>query len=152
MITLSVVGGFIVAAYGFQASTVGYAQAVEGIERRSAEGLEDRATHAEHTFKAGVLRIGNRTPYPLRVVLHRRSGDSASEIPAHWDFAPGEGGRAGLIVSLQEREPLVVHPGDVIVAFAIDGSRRYWGPNVVSETVAPFWNESDRSWTMILQP
>ena len=179
VVVLSVAGGIIVGGEGFQpipvgAQTVGIDGPSEDNQPSVAEnrdckdlnttgerdadcpdlaiGAEDGRSKPEEIAREGILRIGNRTPYPLRVVLHRRSGIDSSDIPAHWDFAPGEGGSAGLIMSLKEREPLVVRPGDVIVAFAIDGSRRYWGPNVVSETVAPFWNESDRSWTMILQP
>ncbi|WP_017325893.1 hypothetical protein [Synechococcus sp. PCC 7336] len=124
-----------------------------------AEGQEPPPTAAESdetaaiSIKEGLLRVGNRTPFPLRVVvLARNVPENPSNIPAHWDFAPGEGGSEGLTLSLKEKEPLVVGPGDIIVAFTIDGSRRYWGPNVVDETIAPFWNSSDRSWTMILQP
>ena len=115
--------------------------------------LEPSDEVAASSIKEGLLRVGNRTPYPLRViVLTRNVPENPSNVPAHWDFAPGEGGSEGLALSVKEREPLLVSPGDIVVAFAIDGSRRYWGPNVVDETLAPFWNSSDRSWTMILQP
>ena len=121
-------------------------------ERGTTETETEEAI-ANTDLRDGFLRVGNRTPYPLRVVvLVRDVTNNPSNIPAHWDFAPGEGGSEGLALSLRDREPLVVGPGDIIVAFSIDGSRRYWGPNVVDETLAPFWNSSDRSWTMILQP
>lgn len=121
-----------------------------------AQELDDRDLTKQKDIdelaeQQGILRVGNRSTHPLRVVLHRRNRSSGAS-PAHWDFEPGEGGSNGLTLSLNQQEPLMVQPGDVIVAFAIDGSRRYWGPNVIAETVAPYWNESDRSWTMILQP
>lgn len=100
--------------------------------------------------RTGGLRVGNRTPFPIRVVLLQRR--NPQPVPVHWDFAPGEGGSEGLLLSVQEREPLQLTPGDVIVAFALDGSRRYWGPNVVDETLAPFWEENAKAWTMIIQP
>ncbi len=100
--------------------------------------------------RTGGLRVGNRTPFPIRVVLLQRR--NPQPVPVHWDFAPGEGGSEGLVLSVQEREPLQLTPGDVIIAFALDGSRRYWGPNVVDETLAPFWDADTRVWTMIIQP
>ncbi|GAB4211478.1 MAG: hypothetical protein OHK0012_03990 [Synechococcales cyanobacterium] len=98
--------------------------------------------------EAATFRVGNRSPHPVRVVLLQRQGGSE---PAHWDFAPGEGGSEGLLLSLGE-EPLILRPGDVVVSFALDGSRRYWGPNVVGESVAPFWDPVRRIWSMVLQP
>ncbi|HAN44976.1 MAG TPA: hypothetical protein DCQ32_00265 [Cyanobacteria bacterium UBA8156] len=104
--------------------------------------------------QAGTLRVGNRTDRPVRVIVwHRpqsKPGWEANE-PMHWDFAPGEGGTGGLILSLPDRQ-VAVQPGDVVFAFATDGSRVYWGPNVVGETSAPFWDKDRQEWSAILQP
>jgi hypothetical protein len=86
------------------------------------------------------------------VVLTRQVSGVEGNVPAHWDFAPGEGGSDGLTLSLDAQQPFVVRPGDIIVVFAVDGSRRYWGPNIVGETLAPFWDGRDRTWTTIVQP
>jgi hypothetical protein len=37
------------------------------------------------------------------------------------------------------------------VAFAQDGSRRYWGPYVVGETSSPEWNPQTQEWQLVLQ-
>lgn len=109
----------------------------------------------------GKLRLSNQTEYPLRVaLLHRQTAlsNTASNIdgagfkePVHWDFAPGEGRAKGLILSLPE-DNLQLQTGDVLVAFAQDGSRRYWGPYVVGETPLPIWNATTEEWQLILQP
>jgi hypothetical protein len=113
----------------------------------------------------GSLRVSNQTDNPLRVALLRqRLGEvSVDEVPAsseeilpfdqpvHWDFAPNEGRAKGLILSLPTGE-LQLQPGDVLVAFAQDGSRRYWGPYVVGETAAPVWNSETTEWQLILRP
>ena len=104
------------------------------------------------SVRIGPFRVGNRTPHPIRlVILLRSSSRLTNPETAHWDFAPGEGGSQGLLLSLGE-EPLQIGPGDVVVAFTLDGTRRYWGPNVVGESLAPFWDEASGSWSMILQP
>ncbi|MFS8810491.1 hypothetical protein NW814_08165 [Synechococcus sp. R65.1] len=104
------------------------------------------------SVRTGSFRVGNRTPHPIRlVILLRSSSRLTNPETAHWDFAPGEGGSQGLLLSLGE-EPLQIGPGDVVVAFTLDGTRRYWGPNVVGESLAPFWDEASGSWSMILQP
>lgn len=104
------------------------------------------------SVRTGPFRVGNRTPHPIRlVILLRSSSRLTNPETAHWDFAPGEGGSQGLLLSLGE-EPLQIGPGDVVVAFTLDGTRRYWGPNVVGESLAPFWDEASGSWSMILQP
>jgi hypothetical protein len=79
------------------------------------------------------------------------SANSPYAEPAHWDFAPGEGSRQGLILSLPNGN-LKLKQGDILVAFAQDGSRRYWGPYVVGETAAPIWNSKVSEWQLILQP
>jgi hypothetical protein len=92
--------------------------------------------------------VGNRTEHSVRVVVLSRT---LQIEPLNWDFAPGEGGREGLLLSLPNSK-VRVDRGDVIVAFATDGSRAYWGPNVVGETEAPFWDGKRREWSMVLQP
>ena len=106
----------------------------------------------------GALRVSNQTEQPLRVALLTQSARNSSTAskpkygePVHWDFAPGEGSSQGLILSLPEGN-LKLHKGDVIVAFAQDGSRRYWGPYVVGETDAPVLNRKTSEWLLILQP
>lgn len=120
-------------------------------------------------IRQGVFRIGNPTGYPVRVALLPKKAASESartdanatsvntvnqpryELPAHWDFAPEEGGTQGLLVSLPDRT-LKLKKGDVLVAFAQDGSGRYWGPYVVDETPLPLWNAKAVEWQLILQP
>jgi hypothetical protein len=78
-------------------------------------------------------------------------GKPRYEPPAHWDFSPEEGGAQGLLVSLPDRT-LKLKTGDVLVAFAQDGSGRYWGPYVVDETALPLWNAKAAEWQLILSP
>jgi hypothetical protein len=102
----------------------------------------------------GSLRVGNRSNYSVRVVLLSGRGKDISRNqiePLNWDFAPGEGGSEGLILSLPG-EQVKITQGDIVFAFATDGSRTYWGPNVVGETDAPFWDRDRQEWSMILQP
>lgn len=106
----------------------------------------------------GALRISNKTDQPVRVALLAQSSASKAVDgqpnygkPAHWDFAPGEGSRQGLILSLPEGN-LKLNKGDILVAFAQDGSGRYWGPYVVGETASPVWNRQTSEWELFLQP
>lgn len=110
----------------------------------------------------GSLRVSNQTDFPLRVALLRQQDGEAAigsdpapnatfDQPVHWDFAPNEGRAKGLILSLPSGE-LQLQPGDVLVAFAQDGSRRYWGPYVVGETPLPAWNAATTEWQLILRP
>lgn len=110
----------------------------------------------------GSLRVSNQTDYPLRVaLLHHQAGFDELDVavedeqtfgqPVHWDFAPGEGRAKGLILSLPTGE-LQLQSGDVLVAFAQDGSRRYWGPYVVGKTSVPVWNAATNEWQLILRP
>lgn len=108
--------------------------------------------------RLGALRVSNPTDYPIRVALLaktpiKRQGSPSGnyDIPAHWDFAPQEGSAKGLLVSLPDRT-IRVKPGDILVAFAQDGSRRYWGPYVVGETDTPTWNPTTGEWRLVLQP
>jgi hypothetical protein len=75
---------------------------------------------------------------------------NAYEPPAHWDFAPGEGSDKGLVVSLPDRR-ITLKKGDVLVAFAQDGSQKYWGPYVVNETQTPLWNPEIAEWELSLE-
>jgi len=106
----------------------------------------------------GSLRISNQTEQPLRLALLARARVKGSDskktnydIPAHWDFAPQEGSEKGLILSLPNGK-LQLEKGDILVAFAQDGSRRYWGPYVVSETSSPTWNTEQGEWQLVISP
>jgi len=105
-----------------------------------------------NTKATGSLRVSNRSEHPVRVaLLSKRQAEKSYGKPAHWDFAPGEGGGKGLMLSLPEGK-LQVQKGDILVVFAQDGSRRYWGPYVAGETASPAWNRTAREWQLILQP
>jgi hypothetical protein len=105
-----------------------------------------------NTKATGSLRVSNRSEHPVRVaLLSKRQAEKSYGKPAHWDFAPGEGGGKGLMLSLPEGK-LQVQKGDILVVFAQDGSRRYWGPYVAGETASPAWNSTAREWQLILQP
>ena len=120
-------------------------------EQPIASGSPDPVAAAK---RQGTLRISNPTEYPVRVALLSKSPAAPKpefDIPAHWDFAPQEGGDRGLIVSLPDRS-IKLKQGDVLVAFAQDGSRRYWGPYVVGETPIPVWNPKLAEWQLTLQP
>lgn len=110
----------------------------------------------------GKLRASNQTNHPVRLALLTRNpahsslkSDSKSanisknHLPVHWDFAPQEGSSTGMLLSLPNGN-LTLEPGDIIVAFAQDGSRRYWGPYVVGETPYPLWNPQSQEWQLIL--
>jgi len=101
---------------------------------------------------AGSLRVSNRSEHPVRVaLLSKQQAEKSYGKPAHWDFAPGEGGGKGLMLSLPEGK-LEVKQGDILVVFAQDGSRRYWGPYVAGETASPAWNATAGEWQLTLQP
>lgn len=102
--------------------------------------------------------MSNKTTQPVRLALLARqsslkngTGDQTkSAIPAHWDFAPEEGSQKGLLLSLPQGN-LKLEKGDILVAFAQDGSRRYWGPYVVGETSTPQWNSQTQEWQLVLE-
>lgn len=101
----------------------------------------------------GDLRVSNQTTFALRVALlpQQAAGSKTTFGQAvHWDFAPEEGGAKGLILSLPNQN-LQLQPGDVLVAFAQDGSRRYWGPYVVGKTALPVWNADAGEWQLTLK-
>ena len=107
--------------------------------------------------RAGTIRVSNQTAHPIRVVLRGQDREAqTSEMrayrkPAHWDFAPEEGSEQGLLLSLPN-EDLQLKQGDVLIAFAQDGSRRYWGPYVVGETAIPTWEKQGEEWGLVLRP
>ncbi|GAA6620544.1 hypothetical protein [Scytonema sp. NUACC26] len=109
----------------------------------------------------GSLRMSNQTNQPVRLaLLSRQSVNKGKEVssktataydavPAHWDFAPQEGSEKGVILALPNGD-LKLEKGDILVAFAQDGSRRYWGPYVVGETFSPTWNAQSKEWQLVL--
>jgi hypothetical protein len=101
--------------------------------------------------RQGNLRVSNPTEHPVRVALLSRHQEKTDTEPAHWDFSPMEGGSQGLMLSLPQGG-LKLKKGDILVAFAQDGSRLYWGPYVVGETPAPIWNPQKAEWQLVLQP
>ncbi|WP_392530943.1 hypothetical protein [Nostoc sp. C117] len=118
------------------------------------------ANRDKSTTKAknqGNLRMSNRTNQPVRLALLARQSvakgsgvkQTQYDVPAHWDFAPQEGSDKGLILSLPQNN-LKLEKGDILVAFAQDGSRRYWGPYVVGETQLPQWNSQNKEWQLVL--
>ncbi len=107
------------------------------------------------------LRVRNISPYPVRVVLmsqqsasqqsvQNKSSPSPYRAPVHWDFAPDEGSKAGLLLSLPEGN-FTLKKGDVLVAFALDGSRHYWGPYIVGKT-GGLSRSKALEWQLILKP
>lgn len=133
------------------------------VEHNSRENthpvLADRDKSANKVNYQGTLRMSNQTNQPVRLALLAQQsvakGSSTKQtnydLPAHWDFAPEEGSDKGLILSLPENN-LKLEKGDILVAFAQDGSRRYWGPYVVGETQLPKWNSQNREWQLVLSP
>jgi hypothetical protein len=121
--------------------------------------LAERDKSATKAKNQGGLRMSNQTNQPVRLTLLARqsvakgSGTKQTQydVPAHWDFAPQEGSEKGLVLSLPQNN-LKLEKGDILVAFAEDGSRRYWGPYVVGETQLPKWNSQNREWQLVLSP
>ena len=122
-----------------------------------APAVTNPATKLNQTPKtvatnSGALRISNQTDQPVRVALLARSTSSAQEkAPVHWDFAPSEGSSQGLMLSLPDGN-LKLAAGDVLVAFAQDGSGRYWGPYVVGESDNLVQHQQTGEWQLTLQP
>ncbi|MBD2487870.1 hypothetical protein [Aulosira sp. FACHB-615] len=119
--------------------------------------LVNRPNGAGNTKNQGTLRMSNQTDQPVRLALLARQlkgkspTTSQTDIPAHWDFAPQEGSSKGLLLSLPNGN-LKLEKGDILVAFAQDGSRRYWGPYVVGESSLPTWNAETKEWLLVLSP
>ncbi len=122
-----------------------------------------RPAASEPAYQSGKLRVSNRSEHPIRLAIRLRAekaqGDKYNEkvasplkfdSPAHWDFYAGEGGDRGVVVALPSRA-VYLKKGDVVVAFAQDGSQRYWGPFIVGETDNPMWNDRTTEWQLILE-
>ncbi len=109
--------------------------------------------------RTDVLRISNQTQFPIRVVLRSHlnpNHPSPPETPhfkepVHWDFAPQEGSIGGLKVSVPSGS-LQLYQGDVLMAFALDGSQKYWGPYVVGDTPQPTLKQTDAEWHLVISP
>ena len=132
---------------------------VESSSQKNQPTVVDYQVNSDSKPKvAGSLRMSNKTTQPVRLALLARQSSSKSatvnknksSIPAHWDFAPQEGNERGLVLSLPQAN-LRLKKGDILVAFAQDGSRRYWGPYVVGETSSPEWNPQTKEWQLVLQ-
>lgn len=123
----------------------------------TAKSVTNQPKQTPTSAPPGVLRLSNKTEHPLRIAfLARQQGAKSNKQPvygepAHWDFEPDEGGSNGLILSLPTGF-VKLEKGDILIAFAQDGSRRYWGPYVVGETPQPVWNKQKSEWLLILQP
>jgi hypothetical protein len=123
-----------------------------------SSALAYQVSKANKNKPSGSLRMSNQTNQPVRLALLARksaekntnSSKTKNNIPAHWDFAPQEGSEKGLILSLPQGH-LKLEKGDILVAFAQDGSRRYWGPYVVGETPTPKWDVQTKEWQLELQ-
>lgn len=124
------------------------------------QGISSSAQATAIVGRQGFLRISNQTEQVIRVALLIKKPDKSGtgaeaqaiyEAPAHWDFDPGEGSQKGLVVSLPQRN-LKLKPGDILVAFAQDGSRQYWGPYVVGATPDPIWEPKAKEWELVLAP
>jgi hypothetical protein len=105
---------------------------------------------------SGGLRVYNQSAHQLRLVLMSRQRKTSIanpnhtyDDPAHWDFIPWEGQLQGMRIVLAERM-LQLQAGDVVVAFAEDGSTEYWGPFVVGETALPLWDKAAQEWRLHL--
>jgi len=92
--------------------------------------------------RLGSLRVGNPTPLPLKVLLTRTDGSHQV-----WTLAPRQGQSEG-----QALTNLAVAEGDLLLILATDGSRRYWGPNILGFTPAPFWDGKRRIWSTLVRP
>jgi hypothetical protein len=101
----------------------------------------------------GGVRIRNRSASPVRLVILRRQNTTTPKkqpIPIHWDFAPREGRLKGLLLALPN-ETIALDRGDILTAFAQDGSARYWGPYIVGESNQPIWNDKTTEWEVTLE-
>ncbi len=118
---------------------------------QASELLTYSSVKANKNTGVGTLRLSNQTNQPVRLALLSKSKGTTKEthVPAHWDFAPQEGREKGLLLSLPDGK-LQLSKGDVVVAFAQDGSRRYWGPYIIGETPLPMWNPQQKEWWLIL--
>lgn len=127
-------------------------------QKRESTVLSNQVNSDTKTKVPGLLRVSNKTTQPLRLILlARQLSQKSANInkikptpPAHWDFAPEEGSERGLVLSLPQAN-LRLEKGDILAAFAQDGSRHYWGPYVVGETSSPQWQPQRQEWQLVLQ-
>lgn len=94
------------------------------------------------------LRVHNQTAQPIRLVLLSRA-QTKQPTRFHWDFAPNEGAKDGLSLSLPQ-QPLQLQPGDVLMGFSLDGTRQYWGPYVVGTSEGPTLRDDQQEWDLVL--
>jgi len=117
-------------------------------DSETAQGVSTQGVSTQGTTTQGIipaLAPGLDRPVPTPPLTPHPTE------PFHWDFAPGEGWVQGLILSLPQGD-LSLKPGDVLVAFAQDGSHRYWGPFVVGEADLPYWHPEHQEWQLLLRP
>ena len=140
-----------------------------GVALASRTTIATANVEQQQPSPSGKLRVSNRSEHPIRLALRlkaekvqnnkfndkygnkygEKSAHSPYEAPAHWDFFAGEGSDRGLVVALPNRS-LNLSKGDIVVAFAQDGSQRYWGPFIVGELSGPTWNETTQEWKLVL--
>ncbi|AHB89388.1 hypothetical protein NK55_10745 [Thermosynechococcus sp. NK55a] len=98
------------------------------------------------------LRVSNQTAFPVRVVLlAARDRAHPNTGAVHWDFAPMEGNLRGLLLTLPEGK-LTLQSGDIVLAFTLDGSKRYWGPYVIGENSELQRDRQSQEWQLVLRP
>ncbi|QFZ91437.2 hypothetical protein [Synechococcus elongatus] len=118
------------------------------VSPRENPELSNRIAANPAAYRAPI-RVANRSDHPVRVVLQQTAIAQNTE-PVHWDFAPQEVGSQGLLLSLPQGK-LQLQPQDVLVAFALDGSRLYWGPYQVGRDRQPHWNPTTQEWQLLLE-
>lgn len=129
------------------------------VQPTSADAIAKKTPPPSVDPRTDVLRISNQTQYPIRVVLRSHLNpnhpsppqDPHFKEPVHWDFAPQEGSIKGLQVSLPSGA-FQLYRGDVLMAFALDGSQKYWGPYVVGDTPQPTLKNADTEWHLVISP
>ncbi|WP_026100334.1 hypothetical protein [Fortiea contorta] len=146
-----------VSAANVSNSTSNQTHQIKDSESKNTALVTYNQQSAKNAQAWGTLRMINQTNQPVRLALLARQSavkgsttiQNSHNIPAHWDFAPKEGSERGLLLSLPNGN-LKLEKGDILVAFAQDGSRRYWGPYVVGETSLPRWNSPNKEWQLVL--
>jgi hypothetical protein len=74
------------------------------------------------------------------------SSSSAAKTP----LPPRNHPSKGLLLALPN-ETIALDRGDIVTAFAQDGSARYWGPYIVGESNQPIWNDKTTEWEVTLE-
>ncbi|MEB3230585.1 MAG: hypothetical protein VKJ64_06215 [Leptolyngbyaceae bacterium] len=90
------------------------------------------------------------TSFMVEDIALARTAQTQYGEPIHWDFVPREGHEEGLVLAVPDGQ-FWVQSGDIVTAFAQDGSRRYWGPYVIGVTDTPVWDEQRGEWLLILE-